>query len=277
MPLSAVFGLAVGGMGALFGWRPTFMISALPMTLLIIALARLPEPRRGGARPPLAEGEIEIIEDEPPLSFREARRELFKIRTLKRAWAGGLLLGAAFIAAAQLLSLFFEHVYGFGPFGRGVVQFAFGAGIVAGILIGAGAAARASVTGNFARLPLVIGASFLTCSTALVGMAVMPWAATSVAFSFLLGIGLGIYQPAYYPLVGRIVPPRVRTQGYAYALVFAGLGALIAVPLAKFGEHSSYRIAFVLLAVLVTVGAAIVASAGKHVDADIARVDAANV
>ena len=273
MPLSAAFGLAVGGMGALFGWRPTFMISAIPMTLLIVALARLPEPRRGGARPPLADGEIEIIEDVPAPTFREARRELFEIRTLRRAWAGGFLLGAAFIAAAQLLSLFFEHVYGYGPFGRGVVQFFFGAGIVAGILIGARSAARAAETGEFARLPLVIGASFLTCSSALVGMAVVPWAATSVAFSFLLGIGLGIYQPAYYPLVGRIVPPRVRTQGYAYALVFAGLGALIAVPLAKFGEHSSYRIAFVILAVLVTVGAAIVATASRHVDADIARVD----
>lgn len=273
MPLSAVFGLAVGGLGALVGWRATFMISAVPMTLLIVALARLPEPRRGGARPPLAPGELEIIDDEPAPTFREARRILFQIRTLRRAWAGGLLLGAAFIAAAQLLSLYFEHVYAFGPFGRGVVQFFFGGGIVAGILIGAQASARASASGNFARLPLVIGASFLTCSVALVGMAVMPWAATSVAFSFLLGTGLGIYQPAYYPLVARIVPPRVRTQAYAYALVFAGLGALIAVPLARFGQQSSFRAAFAILAALVTVGAGVVASAGRHVAADVARVD----
>jgi branched-chain amino acid transport system ATP-binding protein len=275
-PLSAVFGLAAGGLGALLGWRPTFIISAVPMTLLIVALARLPEPRRGGARPPLGPEEIEIIDDEVPLSFREARRQVFQIRTLKRTWFGGFLLGAAFIAAAQLLSLYFEHVYDYGPLGRGVVQFVFGAGIVAGIMIGAGASARAAASGNFARLPLVIAASFLTCSAALVGMAAMPWVGTSIAFALVLGIGLGIYQPAYYPLVGRIVPPRVRTQGFAYTLVFAGLGALLAVPLAKYGENSSYRGAFAILAVLVTVGAAIVATATRYVDEDIARIDAAS-
>lgn len=265
-PLSAAAGLAVGVIAATVGWRATFVVAALPTFVLLLALLRLREPPRGAS--------VDVDTSElPRLSFTEARRSLFSVRTLRRCWLGGFLLGVAFIANAQLLSLFFEHVHHFGPFGRGVIQFAYGAGVVAGIMVGARAAGRATAAGRYARLTFVIAASFLAGAVALLGMAVVPWAAAAVALVFVLGVGLGVYQPAYYPLVARIVDPRIRTQAYGWTLVFAGLGALFAVPLARFGEQQSYRVAFAVLAGLVALGAAVIASASTLVAHDVARAD----
>ena len=267
-PLSAFAGILAGGIAALVGWRATFVVLAIPTFVLLVMLTRLREPRRGES---LAITDVEA----PALSFGDSRRQLFAVRTLRRSWLGGFLMGIAFIANAQLLSLYFEHVHGFGPFGRGVVQFAYGTGTVIGIVLGARGATAATLSGDFSRLTLVIGSAFFVCAAALLGMAAAPWAALAVAVVVILGIGLGVYQPAYFPLVARIVPPQVRTQAYGWTLLFVGLGALLAVPLARFGEQESYRVAFVVLAGIIALGATVVVSARKLVAGDIERADAA--
>jgi branched-chain amino acid transport system ATP-binding protein len=269
-PLGYAAALVMGALGALVGWRLAFVVAAVPTFVLLLLLKTLPEPRRGGGT--LAEDEPEL----PPLSFREARTALFGTKTLRRCWIGGFLLGVAFIANAQLLSLFFERVHGFDSFGRGVVQFVYGAGTVAGIVIGGWAAGRATARSRFHSLTYVIGGSFLISALALVGMAATPWSAVSVGLVFFLGVGLGVYQPAYFPLVARIVHPRIKTQAYGWTLLFAGLGGLGAIPLASIGEDHSYRLAFCLLAAIIAIGAAVVASSAGCVATDIARADAAD-
>lgn len=269
-PLSAFAGLLAGALGALFGWRAAFVLLSIPTFVLLVLLSRLREPKRGQS----IDAAVADAADGRSLSFRESRRELFGVRTLRRSWLGGFLLGIAFIANAQLLSLFFENVHGFGPFGRGVVQFCFGTGTVIGIFVGARAAGAATSNGDFPRLTLVIAWSFVTSAIALVGLAVAPSAAVAVAVVVVLGIGLGVYQPAYFPLVARIVMPQVRTQAYGWTLLFVGLGAMFAIPLARFGEAHSYRGAFVVLSAIILLGALVVASARAAVDDDVASADA---
>ena len=270
-PLSAISAVAIGALGATIGWRATFITAAVPTFVLLMLLVRLPEPRRGGS--------VNVLlaeRDEPaPLSFREARTHLFGVRTLRRCWLGGFLLGIALIAVGQLLSLFFEDVYDFGPFGRGVVQFSHGSGIVAGIMIGAYAAGRATAAGRFERLTMVVGASFVISAVALAAIAIVSSSVAAVVLVFVFGIGLGVYQPAYFPLVARIVNPLVRTQAYGWTLLFVGFGALFAIPLARFGEHVSYRGAFGILAGVVGLGAVVLASASPLVQGDVERADEA--
>jgi predicted MFS family arabinose efflux permease len=260
-PLSAGAGLLVGVLGAALGWRMTFVLAAVPTFLLVSLMLRVDEPPRG----------VDQDEAVEVMGFREARRHLFAVRTLRRCWIGGFLLGAAFISNAQLLSLYFEHVHHFGPFGRGVVQFADGAGLVVGILVGARAAGRAAASARYEHLTLVIAASFGVGGAALAGMAVVPWSGAGVVLVFVLGVGLGVYQPAYYPLVARIVDPRCRTQAYGWTLVCAGMGAIAAIPLTALGEHAGYRLAFGVLAGLVALGALVIASSTREVAADAAR------
>lgn len=270
-PLGLGAAIAIGAIANVVGWRVTFFLTAVPTLLLVSVLARLHEPPRTGS----VELQVGDEPDAPPISFGEARRALFAVRTLRRCWLGGFLLGVALIANAQLLSLFFKNEHGFDPFQRGIVQFTVGLGTVVGILVGGHAASRASASGRYDRLPYVVAASFLATAVALGGMAVVPWPVASVGLALILGIGLGVYQPAYFPLVARIVPPRIKTQAYGWTLVFAGLGAILAIPLARYGENVSYRGAFAILAGLIVVGALVVASARRQVEADIIRADAA--
>jgi MFS family permease len=268
-PLGASAAIVAGALGAAFGWRWAFVVLAVPTFVLLAWLTRLQEPRRGATMVP----HVTVHEDPPPIPFREARRILFGIRTLRRSWTAGFMLGIAFIALAQLLSLFFENVHGYGPFGRGVVQFSYGAGIIVGIFIGAQVAMRSTQAGQFARLSTIIGASFVQFAIVLVLLAASPWAALATLLVCPLGVAFGIYQPAYFPLVARIVPPAIRTQTYGWTLLIVGLGALLSIPLANYGEHHSYRIAFCILAAIVASGGVVARSARRFVDDDVRHAD----
>jgi predicted MFS family arabinose efflux permease len=142
-------------------------------------------------------------------------------------------------------------------------------------MIGAYAAGRATAAGRFERLTMVVGASFVISAVALAAIAIVPSSVAAVVLVFVFGIGLGVYQPAYFPLVARIVNPLVRTQAYGWTLLFVGFGALFAIPLARFGEHVSYRGAFGILAGVVGLGAVVLASASPLVQGDVERADEA--
>ncbi len=270
-PLSTVLGLGVGALGLLVGWRWTFVLIAVPTWLLVLAALRLREP---GRRTPGGAGLLVPSAGEvAPVGFAHAARAITGVATLRRCWAAGFLLGAAFLAITQLLSLFFERVHGFDALGRGVVQTAYGAGTVLGILLGARAAGRATATGRWERLPSVMSVGVVVTSAGLAAISLTPWPALAVAECVLLGVGMGVWQPAFYPLVGRIVPPEVRTQAYGWTLLLCGLGAFLAVPVARLGEQHGYRPAFGLLAGLVLTGSALLAWARRAVPGDLARVD----
>ena len=98
-----------------------------------------------------------------------------------------------------------------------------------------------------------------------------PWAWLSAVCYLLAGIGSGTYQPNYFSLVALVSPARVRTQAYAWALLWLGVGAFIAPLLAGIGESSGYRIAIGVLAVTLLAGGAVATTARATVRADADR------
>ncbi|WP_205471020.1 MFS transporter [Nocardioides sp. SYSU D00038] len=262
-PLSTVLGLAVGGLGLLVGWRWTFVLIAVPTWLLVAAALSLREPSRGPAPVATAAPVARV-------GFGAARRAITGMPTIRRLWVAAFLLGAAFIGVTQLLSLFFEREHAFDALGRGLVQTAYGAGTVVGIVLGARAAGRAIATQRWERLPTVIAAGVLTTSAGLLLLAVTPWSGVSVAQCVLLGVGMGVWQPAFYPLVGRIVAPAIRTQAFGWTLLVSGLGAGLAVPLARLGQAEGYRLSFGLMAGCMLVAAWVLASAARRLPHDVA-------
>lgn len=263
-PLSTALGLAVGGLGLLVGWRWTFVLVAVPTWLLVVAALRLREPARRGGREPVPGA------DTAGPGFRRAAATITGVRSLRRCWAAGFLLGAAFLGVTQLLSLFFDRVHGFDALGRGLVQTAYGAGTVLGIVLGARVAGRATAAARWDRLPRVVSAGVVVTALGLGLLAVVPWAPVAVALCVPLGVGMGTWQPAFYPLVAVLVPAAVRTQAYGWTLLVCGLGAFLAVPLARVGEQQGYRPAFALLGGLVLLAALVLASTGRAVRRDLA-------
>jgi len=266
-PLSALSALVAGGVGATLGWQWAFVLLAVPTVPLLLALVKLREPARGASIDP------EAAEEAPEVatSFAEARRQLFAVPTLRRLWLGAFLLGFGALSIGQLLTLFFENVYGFGALGRGFAQFVLGFGVVVGLLVGGRLATAALARDDAPRLATITGLSFVEFAIGLALMAAAPWAPLSLVFAFVLAIGLGAYQPAYFPLVGMVAPPRVRSQAYAYAILFVGLGAFVAIPISGIGEDRGYRLAVAILAGFIALAGLVGASARRFVGRDVAQ------
>ncbi|HVL80002.1 MAG TPA: MFS transporter [Actinomycetota bacterium] len=266
-PASAVGGLAAGYIAKLIGWEWAFYLLALPSFALILATLALREPLRGESIDKgLAE---EIAAKEGPTPFAEARRQLFAVRTLKRLWLGAFFLGVGWIPLGGIMSFFFDNVYGFGPAGRGWITFLRNAGIAAGLLIGGWLASRVVREGRLQHLATITALSFLAFAVGLVVMAASPWVSVSVAFAFLLSLGIGSFQPAYFSLVGQVSPPKVRSQAYAYAVLILGAGGMLGFVIGGIGETRGYRVAVIVLAALVAFASLIGVTASRFVLRDI--------
>src|SRR5205085_4779562 len=94
---------------------------------------------RGGTDDPDA---ALAAEQEDPVTFPEARRILFSIKTLKRQYVAWFFLGAGLIPLAYLYPLFLEKDFGVGPLGRGII----GSVNAAATFIGIQIAGRRTVT-----------------------------------------------------------------------------------------------------------------------------------
>jgi branched-chain amino acid transport system ATP-binding protein len=266
--VGAIAGPVAGVIAAAFNWQAAFFLLAIPTGFFLAAAVRLREPLRGESI------DAELAADaaeEGAVPFGEARRQLFNVATLRRLWVGAFFLGIGAIPLAEVLSLFFEKVYRYGPEGRGVIQFLLGAGEVVGLIIGARLAGQAAEHRNLGRLAVITGLSFIAFALGLVLMAASPWSVVSAALVFVLSIGYGGWQPAYFSLVGQVAPPRVRSQAYAWAILIYGTGGIAYLVLAGIGENGSYRTLSIVLAAIVALAGLIGASARRFVTRDVAQ------
>ena len=265
-----VAGVIAGYVGKTFGWQSAFFVLAVPTAIALFVAARLREPARGES----IDAELAIAQaGDDPVSYGEARRQLFAVPTLRRLWVGAFFFGLGTLQLDTLLSLFFEKVYTYDALGRGWVQFVFGAGTVAGLVAGSRFANRAVADGRGSRLPVVVGAATIPFFVGLMLIAVSPASSVALVGAFLVSAGNGFYQPAYYTVVGTVAPPRVRTQSYAWAILVYGAGGLsyLLVFGAFGGEDGSYRGLAVALAVLTSMAGIAASSAAKFFERDAAR------
>ncbi len=254
--LGNIAGPIAGALAALFAasaiaeWRPVFVLLAIPTFFLLLFSLRLHEPVRGVTID--AESAKRSTER---FRFAEAYRRLKAIQSLKRTWVAAFFFGAGVIPLASFLSLFFEDIYGMGPVGRGFMVMLRGAGGGVGLLIGARLTRRLQTAGRMDRLPLVTGLMIIQFALAMVAMAIMPWLAGSIIFAFLLSVGASGFLPPYLTTVALVAPPRIRSQGYAYSLLFFAVGGVFLSRIAAgVGDQHGLRAGLLLLSVFVALG-----------------------
>jgi len=272
-PIGLTSAVLAGAIGSWLGWQWAFVLMAIPTFLLLGGLVRLREPTRGETIDPGLAAAAEERGERVKIS--EARRQLFAIRSLRRTWLGSFLIGIGAINITQFFTLFFEQVYGFGSLARGTVLTGYGLGVVAGLAFGAGRARKFLAAGDEPGLARVNGESGFIFAAGLLVAVVSPWSALSVVAVLAVGIGAGWFQPAYYPLVGRVAPPRLRGQAYAWAVLFVACGALLGLVIGAIGEDYGWRTAMGLLAGTVAVAGAVSWSAHRFVRADVDQADRA--
>jgi hypothetical protein len=63
----------------------------------------------------------------------------------------------------------------------------------------------------------------------------------------LLASGIGIFQPGYFTLLAQAAPAELRSQAFATAIVFVGLGGVLGIATFGIAEHAGFRATAVLL------------------------------
>ena len=263
--IGLVAGPLSGGISALFGWRLTFILLAIPTIFMVAYLRRLREPERGESI-----GVVSPDEERP--SAAEGFRRLKAIRSLKRTWWAAAFFGGGVVAFGPLLSLFFQDVYHQGPFARGAITALFGGAGLVGIAIGGPLAQRQVRSGRAERLPTVNGLFAMLFGVGIFVMAAAPVLLLSLLGVVVLSIGAAGLTPAYTTMVALVTPPRLRSQAYSYTILFIALGAGVVAPtIGGFGDAHGQRVAALVLAALVTVAGAVETTARRWVRRDIAE------
>src|SRR5207248_10653547 len=106
----------------------------------------------------------------------------------------------------------------------------------------------------------------------LFAMAVSPVLALSVLFAFVLSIGASGFLPAYLTTVALIAPPRIRSQAYAYSLLFFAIGGIVLSRIAaSVGDAHGDRYGTAMLSAFVIVGGLVGLTVRRFIRRDIAE------
>jgi MFS family permease len=255
-----------GGIAAIFNWRAAFFVLFVPVLATTIVATRLKEPRRGATDP---DGGT-IADMSLPPKFREASKVLWSIRTLRRSFYAAIFIGAGIIPLVAYISLYFERVFGLGPFARGVI----GSGAAFFTYLGTDQGGKRTA-GWFAKgmgepvkkIGLVLGIG----GGALVLFAAAPWLPVAVAMAFAISFTLGLFAAPLAAIQALVSPARERSLAFSFGAIFlvAGVVVFYGLGLAKVADDHGLRWGIGMLAPWFVIGGAIAYTAHKFVETDV--------
>ncbi len=203
-------GYALGGvLGKALGWRPVFILAALPGLLLALAVGLLPEPPRGQSDRQ-ALGLQEAHQPNPPIPPAAALRELLAVPTFVVVTAVGTLINLATAGLIYWLPSFAVRLHGLGVDQAGVITGALtvGAG-AAGVLSGGFLADRLLERTPAGRL-LTFSASYAIGFPLAVGAVLVHETGLFLALATLAVYLFAFYLPCLAPLIHQVTRPEQR-------------------------------------------------------------------
>ncbi|MGH9195313.1 MAG: ATP-binding cassette domain-containing protein, partial [Acidimicrobiia bacterium] len=222
-----------------------------------------------------ASEEVAKTEEKPP-SWTESWRIAKSVRSLRRIWYALPFVVGSGMAARQIMSVFYDEVFGLGPTARGLIG-AFDEPVeIIGLLIGATISNRL-LRYRPGRVITYVGlvAVLQAASFALISMA--PFWPVAVALSYARGFIGAILGPALLALISMTIPPRIRGFALSTFAVFA-IPGLAAGPLFGFiSDTFGLRLGLLVMAPVFLIGALIITTAGASAEADIRAATAASM
>jgi len=159
----------------------------------------------------------------------------------------GAIVLVAFMSEATVEAWSALHVER--TLGGGAAQGALGPAML-GITMAVGRFSGQVVAERLREVPVVIGASVISASGAVIAALAPTTLAAYVGFG-VLGLGVSVIGPMGLALVGKIVPPHLRTEAISRTAVIGFSGFFFAPMLmGLMSEAFGLRIAFVAVAVL---------------------------
>ena len=270
--------LLAGALG--FTWRGVFLIMGATSIVITLFSIRLRDPGFGRWDTELLRASVHEVHGEPAdaltqadvaLGFWEICRRLMLIPTSRRLMAGVAVVGALSVPLNVFISFFLDQRWNLGPGGRGLFfAFYFACGVVALLLYGGRGEKQFRASPRFVMrgCGVLIGASVVLIA---VGGA-MPWFWPMLACFGIAGAGIGVLTPLMYVCLLSIVPANSRPHAQALATIFGAIGGVIGALLLG-SVQQQYGVVGAMIAVAVpgVIGAAIITSAGRLIEADLDR------
>ena len=264
--------LTAGFMGFYWGWRAPFFVFAVPTFVFVVLAWRLREPVRGAhERRAMGASEEAVVTEEPPPSFAEGWRLVWKIPTLRRIWYALPFLAASLIGFGSLASLLFEQVFGLDERARGIVAASTEPMQLVGLVVGAKIATKLLVKGPEKVLGFLATTTTVTAA-ALVVFALAPHVLIAVAANMVISLTLAILGPGILASLSFAMPPRARAIGFSVGALWIIPGLLILPVVGAIGDRWSIRYGMLVMVPLFIIGGFMISSTKKSIGADIVGV-----
>jgi ABC-type branched-subunit amino acid transport system ATPase component/predicted MFS family arabinose efflux permease len=267
--LGAVLGAALAVVG---GWRLPFLVFAVPTFLLVVYGLRLRDPGRGHFEREAMGADADLVHtDEPPPSYAEAYRMVWKIETLRRIFLALPFLAASIAGFVSIASLYYEEIWDLAELDRAWIQVAVQVVELIGLAIGARMGVKLLSRSPSLVFRFLAAVSVVSAGAGLL-LAWAPRLGIAIAAHALLSSALVIVGPGVLSSLSLAIPPRARSVGFSIGALFVLPGLVILPVIGWVGEEWGFRWGVALLAPVFVVGGFIIASAGSVIERDIQQV-----
>ena len=263
--------ILAGLLAASFGWRAPFIVLSVPVVILVLLGLRLREPSRG-IQERMAMGVTDaLLTEEPPPSFAEGWRTVWKIESLRRIFFALPFLAASLVGFASLASLLYQQKFGLDVVQRSWVAAAAEPAQLVGLAIGAHVGSKLIVKdpGLIIRF-LAVVAAFAAGLLVLFALVPILWVTIVVNMAVtasLAAIGAGIYGS-----LSLAIPARSRSLGFSMGAIWVIPGLIILPIVGAIADTAGIRIGMLIMVPVFLIGGLILSTAGRVIDRDITQV-----
>ncbi len=264
--------LLAGLIAAWLGWRAPFIVLAVPTVILVILGLRLVEPVRGvREREAMGLAGDVLHTEEPPPSFAEAGRMVWKIGSLRRVFYALPFLAASIIGFASLAALLYQHAFGLGTVHRAYIAAITEPVQLIGLIIGARVGSRL-ITRDPALIMRFLAISAFACGGLAALFALAPWLWLTIVANMAIAASLAIVGPGVFAALSLGIPPRTRSMGFSLGAIWVIPGLLVLPIVGAVSDHVGIRAGMLIMTPVFVLGGLILAGSGRVLNQDILQV-----
>ena len=271
--VGAFVGPLVAGLLAFrFGWRVPFIVFVAPTLVFAFLALRLREPVRGHwERAAMGATADVVMTEETTPSFAESWRTVQRIPTLRRLWASLPFLAASLIGFVALASLFYEQEFDLDERARGIAAAIAEPFQLVGLVAGARIATRrfAADLPGLIRFISTIAIAAAACSAL---FALSPNLVVAVVINCAISALFAVVAPGILTALSFAIPPRARATGFSVASLWVIPGLLILPLIGWIADEWTIRVGMLVMVPAFVVGALVLRSVHRIIDADVAQV-----
>lgn len=267
--LGIIVGVLVGaGLAHAFNWRVPFIVFAVPTLLLVVIGLRMREPARGTFERQAGGAATEAIGDEPPPSFAEAYRMVWKIQALRRIFVALPFLAAAIVGFTSLASIQYDRTFGLDEVQRAMITVPVAVFELVGLTIAARYGTRLAARSPALMFRMLAVASGIAAVFGLLFAGAPNLWIAFIANGIIAG-SLTVVGPGVLASLSLALPPRARAIGFSIGALFVLPGLIVLPIVGGVGDAIGIRWGMALLTPIFLVGGLLIAAVGSVIDADI--------